>query len=341
MITPALKYWKKLYEASMDFKKTSCWEWMNDRDIFGVQDPVSGEIGYCVVLGSMGEVFALAVYRGTEGLLGITKIHAEMSEQEIEESMQMQNCLIASFEDRKDLQDKDREIIKKLDLKFRGRKQWPLYRSLIPGYVPWFLNKEEIVFLTVALQQASDVVLRLKKNPDLLTSPNAELYFVRLAEKKGKKTTWSDGFIKPESNIAREIPAYMVDELRLRRIKKAPFLRGLILEIDFFYAPYPVQEQKGQRPYFPYLCLLVDQKSGVVLKHSLAKHEELTEVFCENFLSMLEDSNMIPSSILVKRELAWEMLAPLTNLLDIEIKMVERLKMMDEVRGNMFAYLSQ
>ncbi len=342
MTTPTLTYWEKLYDAAVQFKKTSCWEWMGDRDIFGVQDPVSGKIGYCVVLGSMGEVFALAVYRGTEGLEGITKIHSGMVELELEESMQVQNCLIASFEDREDLQEKDREIIKKLGLKFRGRKEWPLFRSLMPGYVPWFLNKEEARFLTEALQQARAVALRVRDNPELLIPPNADQYFVRSSEKKGRKITWRDCFIKPQAQVidAGEKPAYIVDELRLKRIKKAASLRGTILEVDFFYAPYPVQERKGQRPYFPYLCLWVDRKSGLVLKHSLAKHEELTGIFCEKFLNVIEDLKVIPSSVMVRREEAWEMLSPLANALGFEINMVKRLKIMDEVRENMFTYFN-
>ncbi len=342
MTTPTITCWEKLYDAAVQFKKTSCWEWMGDRDIFGVQDPISGEIGYCVVLGSMGEVFALAVYRGTAGLEGITKIHTGMVELELEESMQVQNCLIASFEDREDIQEKDREIIKKLGLEFRGRKEWPLFRSLIPGYVPWFLNREEARFLTVALQQAHAVALRAKDNAELLTPPDADQYFVRLAEKKGRKITWSDCFIKPQVIDAPDFPvAYNMDELRLKRIKKAASLRGTILEVDFFYAPYPVQERKGQRPYFPYLCLWVDRKNGLVLQHSLTKHEELTAIFCGNFLSLIEDLKVIPSSVMVRREEALEMLSPLAHALGIEIKMVRRLKMMEEVRENMFAYFSQ
>lgn len=341
MTTSALTHWEKLYDAAVQFKKTSCWEWMDDRDIFGVQDPLSGEIGYCVVLGSMGEVFALAVYRGTEGLQGITRINMGMVELELEESMQVQNCLIASFEDREDLQEKDREIIKKLGLKFRGRKEWPLFRSLLPGYVPWFLNREEAGFMTVALQQAQAVALRVRDNPQLLTAPHDDQYFVRSAEKRGRKITWGDRFMKPQAIEASKFSFYNVDELRLKRIKKVASLQGTTLEVDFFYAPYPVQERKGQRPYFPYLCLWVDRENGLVLKHSLAKHEELPGTFCENFLSLIEDLNVIPSSVLVRREEALEMLSPLANALGIDIDMVKRLKIMDEVRENMFTYFSQ
>lgn len=341
MLNPPLASWEKLYAAAIEFKKTGCWEWMDDRHIFGVQNPVSGEIGYCVVLGSMGEVFALAVYRGTEGLEGITRIHTGMIELELEESIQVQNCLIASFEDRNDLQEQDREVIKKLGLKFRGRKEWPLFRSLQPGYVPWFINKEEGAFLIVALQQAREVVLRVKEKPNLLATPSEEHYFVRTAEKKGRKISWSDCYMKPHPIVQEEPLPYNVDELRLKRIKKAATRRDIVLEVDFFYAPYPVQEKKGQRPFFPYLCLWVDRNSGLVLKHSLAGHKELEPVFRDNFINLLEDIQAIPSALLVRQEQARKILEPLAGGLGIEISMLKRLKKMDEVRESMFDHFSR
>ena len=46
-------------------------------DIFGVGNPRIGEIGYCCVLGKMGEVFGLVAYLGTEELEGYLRIQSE------------------------------------------------------------------------------------------------------------------------------------------------------------------------------------------------------------------------------------------------------------------------
>ncbi len=43
---PTREEWSSLYQVAVDFKRSACWEWMYDDDIFGVVDPETGETAY-------------------------------------------------------------------------------------------------------------------------------------------------------------------------------------------------------------------------------------------------------------------------------------------------------
>ena len=75
----SLPVWKNLYDAALAFRDIEPWEWMSDTDVFGVQNPENGEIGYCCVLGELGEVLGLVntgPSRDADGLSSTIEIWA-------------------------------------------------------------------------------------------------------------------------------------------------------------------------------------------------------------------------------------------------------------------------
>src|SRR4030042_3549250 len=107
---PSLQEWNTLYRAALDFWQIQPWHWVDDTDLFGVKNPQDGEIGYCCVVGALGEFIGLVFYLGTEGLESYMKIRA--SESPEEDVLSTGKCLTASFGDRKSLQKRDLEVIK-------------------------------------------------------------------------------------------------------------------------------------------------------------------------------------------------------------------------------------
>ena len=330
--SPSMQEWKNLYHTAMEFKKIESWKWMLDSDIFGVQNPVSGEIGYCCILGNLGEVFALVVYLGTEGLEGYLKMQSEEIASGKTEGLYFLKCLMASFEDRKLLERSDLEIIKKLGLKFRGKNAWPLFRSYQPGYYPWYLTREEVTYLTLVLQQTIEIALRFKKDKKMLTPPEKNRYLVRVPVRKGKALEWKDEWLKP-SPLKKAEEGRPIDELRLKRIKKNASFKNRVWEVDFFYPPMVVKE--GERPFYPCLFLWIDHHTGLILNHYMARPSEYTSKFPEQFLSFIENIKFIPKVILVKKEEIFRILTPISSRLKIKLKLVKKLEVLEEVQTAM------
>ena len=333
---PSLQEWNTLYRAVLDFWQIKPWHWVDDTDLFGVKNPEDGEIGYCCVVGALGEFLGLVVYLGAEGLESYLKIQA--SETPEEDLLSTAKCLVASFEDRKFLQKADHEVIKRLGLKFRGAKSWPLFRSYEPGCYPWYLNQPQVRFLTHALQQAADVSLRIKINGDLLTNSGKVQYLVRIPEGSGPDFHWKDEWLSPVPLERAKDEAPVPDEIRLQRIKKRGFRQTGIWEVDFSQFPAPIQE--GGRPFFPLCLLIVDHDSGFVFESHLESKDRHGPEFHNHMLKVIEENALLPQEIWVKREEVFQLFEVLVSRLGLKMKQVKKLNQLEYAQKSMKSFLS-
>ncbi len=332
--SPSVSEWKKLYDAAIAFNDVGCWNWMYDSDIFGVQNALTSEIGYCCIMGMRKEHFALAVYLGTDGLAGYLKIQSGETSPDSPDALHVQKCLMASFEDRKYLHKKDLDVIKSLGLNFRGANSWPLFRSYLPGYHPWHLTSEEAKYLTTALCQAINVSLRFKANPKMFVSKNK--YLVRVQMKDGE---WGDILAEPPPLKKKELHPKPVGVKRLETINKVILQRQGIWETDFFYSPNAIQE-KNERPHYPLTILWVTRHSNFILDCQLTESNPLDEL-PERFLKLTEKIKCLPKEIRVKKEEIFKILQPITSYLGITLTKVKKLEELEEAQAEMFDFFGQ
>jgi hypothetical protein len=67
-----------------------------------------------------------------------------------------------------------------------------MFRSYRPSFFPWFLEAGEARFLSVALEQLSDVAPRFREDPSLLEPSGGESYLLRAPRRKGGTLLWED-----------------------------------------------------------------------------------------------------------------------------------------------------
>ncbi|MBI4523553.1 MAG: hypothetical protein HY695_07055 [Deltaproteobacteria bacterium] len=326
----SLPAWKNLYEAAIAFREVACWEWMSDSDVFGVQNPQSGEVGYCCVLGELGEVFGLAVYLGSEGLEQYRKIQSGKIHTGSPELAYTQRCLTAWFGDRRDLDQSDLKVIREVGLKFRGKDAWPQFRSVQPGYLPWYLTENEAKYLAVAVEQAREVSLCIAKDHNWLSAPGKNHYLVRVAVSREGGWRWESHWLKPAPVAKTKVRSCPLDEVRLQRIKNAGKAHHGIWEVDSFYMPTPVEAE--ERPYFPYSILCADYETGLILGTALAEVSDWETKFPPCILDCMEDHDLLPSVLWVRKEELRAFFEPLTSRLDIEVQLIRKLPAVDRAR---------
>jgi hypothetical protein len=332
---PTIEEWKELYRRATMFKELAPWLWMDDGDLFGVEDPESGEIGYCCVIGTLGEVLGLIVYRGDEGFSVYEGLLSGTIDPDDDDLHALQNCISVTFEDREMLDKKDLGIIKTLGLKFRGRQEWPMFRSHVPGFVPWPLTGKEARFMSLALRQAMGMAERLREDPDLLYAEEEDRYMVLYAENGGER--WREEWITT-SPYRKEKAAITLDDLRLARIKAASRKVDDSWEVDFFFASFVVAE--GERPFFPYVALYAAHKEGLVINFSMAPRAVSDREFQSSFLALLEKTKVLPKAIIVRKDTVMEFFQPFAERLGFTVKKAKNLTSLDRVKQSLMSYMN-
>ncbi len=313
---------------------------MSDGDLFGVQDPDSGEVGYCGVLGQLGEVFGLSVYRGAEGLHSYRRVFARDLGYDDTDLLVIMKCLMVEFEERSALNSTNRNLIKTLGMNFPGKHAWPQFRSFSPGYFPWFLDASETRFLAVVLEQAIEIGRRTKETPFLLT-PDRGRCLVRVPQKEGGQLVWTDQWLELPDWKPPSPQPIQPDEDRISRIHRANYPQKQIWELDFFYSPSPVQEGKDARPFFPYVCMVVDQESDFILAIEFESSGTTPQKFVPKLLDLIEEHKIVPQEIQFKQPETGVLLGPTAQRLNIRLVRVETLQGLDSVRKDFLKSLAR
>jgi hypothetical protein len=362
----SLSNWKDLYDAAVSFADIKCWEWMSDTDVFGVQNPEIGEIGYCCVLGEMGEVYGLVVYLVSLGLEQHHKIQSKRLHAGSPDFAYSQSCLTAWFGNRRDLDDTDRKIVKELGLKFRGSDASPQFRSMQPGYFPWYLSESEAKFLILCLEQARQVALDFKNNPDCLNAPAKNLYFVRIPSKMADDSVsdspasglspgrqqslfpvagetrvrqWETRWLSPAPLVKAGVKPFPLDELRLQRIKKSSQSYNGAWEVDAFFTTQPVAGD--DRPFFPYTLLCADHDSGFIWSTVLAEPSTWETEFPKSFLQGVEEHKLLPATLSFRKEQLRELFTPLATQLGIEVEITKKLPAVDRAKRELLKFIGK
>lgn len=327
--SPTLQEWKKLYDLMAQVKELAPWEWMEEDDIFGVQMPTTKELGFVSVMGMLGEHFAVAVYQGAKGLGGFWNMHSQGSDLSPEFVLQVPQ-LQASFEDRELIDKADREVMKQLGLKFRGANAWPQFRSYRPGCFPWHIEKEEAEMLTCALEQLLDIAPRFKKDPGIFTPTDNEHEYLVRVNKNGK---WDDSVqrITFRQEVTLDL---MMNEEALEHLRK--MMPGkLTLEIDLYMMEEPVQEKRGERPFFPFMLMLADHDSGMILGFDMLTPLPSMEAMWSEIPAIVVEKlaeGFPPKEVLVKDEMLHLLLQPVAEEAGFRLKKEPRLKMIEYAR---------
>ncbi|NLC47496.1 MAG: hypothetical protein GX766_10210 [Firmicutes bacterium] len=329
MKKPTLEQWEQLYNAASEFKQSECWRWMYDDDNFAVVDPDTGEMAYCSIIGNAGQLVGVLAYTGQQGLLNLTELLLGVNDEDFHYE---QKCLAFTYGDRDELEKEDREIIKALGLKFRGRGEWPQFRDYSPGMYPWFLDAESCSFLTHVIRQALDIAYRCRESKEILTDyPYTPKLLFRVPVKTSSGLKWKDTY--REVRIQKgHLSLALRNEVLARKLKNCKH-SAVGWEVETFYCPVPIAEKRGDRPHFSQICLVVENESGFILGYENFQDLETGGYQClERIIEMIQEGGSKPAQILVRKEETYHLLKEFCRQVDIPLNQVSEFRFLNEVK---------
>lgn len=338
-LTPSLEEWRALYAAAQKIKEIEPWEMMYEDELFAVQNPETGEIGYVSIMGAGGEHFSVSAYLGTQGIHGFFSIQDMAMDGDFSPEIALSvPQLQASFEDRAILEDQDRAVIKQLGLKFRGANNWPMFRSYRPGYAPWLLEPEEARFLTHILEQTLEVAVRweaLEEGEGLIPLDDGQIV-VRVPHRQPDGSLqWQDQPHTIPELVGQRIQLKM-DPAAFKALAQLPVVKQK-LEIDLFLSPAGVRE-KGQRPYFPFILLVVEPKNGYVLGMEMLRPDpSLLDMYGQvpfYIVKQLLQFGRRPQEIAIQSPILAQLLPSIMDQLGIRLKEVDQLRATEQVQNS-------
>lgn len=339
---PTPEEWLRLFKAAEVFKAARPWDWMVEEQLFAVENPETGDMGFCSITGELGEHLALIVYLGVEALgKYLTAVrgmkYADSYLDEREHSMMLLEApqLQASFESREMVSDLDWQILKTAKVRIRGREAWPVFRAFAPTRVPWYVNGPQTRFLTVLLEQAALVAEAQRENslsiPSLSVANLPATLPLLLRSRVGDDWASAQHVFTPEYPIPF-VGGSMSDDA-LRAIRRNLPLKSLDMQVHLTMMSMPVA-QGPLPPYFPYVLFVVDAGQGLVAGAELIlAHPTLADLWPQvlpMLLSVFERMEMRPKRLQIVSERLFSLLAAPLGQLGIELARVEQMPELEE-----------
>jgi hypothetical protein len=310
---------------------------MDDCDVFGVRSKHSKETLYGCVMGSAGQTFGLAIYRGAEGLGMYLALENGAVSPEDNTIHMRQNSLLAELTNKRYLEDFDLEIVKKLGLRPKGKNSWPLFRSMIPDHAPWPISESEALAILDVFEALVLYSKKVEEDPSFDFSHGEN----KIAVFKKTGSVWKPLFksittlIKEPLESLIQSPAPL-NEVLLQKLRSQDLRVGSVWEAAVFYLPSLIFD--ADRPYYPKACALVEEKTGYCIGVEIIRPEIDPPSKLRNLaLERMAHFGYKPSAFRIQSPELLVGLETLKDALKIDIEM-DQLESMPELVDALYKY---
>ena len=218
-------------------------------------------------------------------------------------------------------------------------KLCPLFRSLIPGYVPWFIDEAKARQMLDNLRKATLFAHLLRGHPKLFEGRGAtEIPFFPAPVPETlqpEALAWHSFTLSP---VASDPPLDPQSFKDLPTWLRLPQPSESVWELDAFYSSARIM--RPPRPYWARTGLITDAHSGLPMGiRSVEIHHTLTDAAGASLAWAMNGHRLRPATLRVKSDVFLRTLAPLADALGIVVTRVDHLPMIERAREDLNEFL--
>ena len=321
--------WHALFQAAEAVHRIQPWKVLVDGDLFAMHHPDSNDVSLGSVLGHGQKVSGVQLYRMPEGIRFWNDTFKTGKPNYSQ--LQLHNHMLdAEFQAKGRLDPEDHRVRDQLGLPKLPNKgrPYPIFRSMRPEAMPWFLEEDEARLLTLALrlsllqakyfteQGGGEKVDYPKDESGIMKIPTYRLKAGgdAMAIEDWERSEEAMPQAPPEEEAATSIP----EEGLIARFEGLPTSEAT-WQIASLNMPMPGLSEGRMR--YPRVVLSVDSQSGGIVGYLMDKPtQDAGEHYRRAFAEATEKAKALPKALHVNGPVGKNVFSELAETLNIELK---------------------
>jgi hypothetical protein len=329
---PSFQAMERLYGLASDLYGLRPWRVLDEDNLIVIRD----ELCYCSIMGALGEVLSMHAYIGTDGLRQFRKMEAE----EIAdpgEFFASTHCVYVEFVPKAELLRQDRELLAAMGHPQGRGLASPIFRTMRPGFLPWFVTDEEARTLAECIRAVIVVCAAVASQEKVKFWELADTYPM-VTRVEGTEPRYHvemfHSILPPEPPVA---PARLAEETLLAIRGQDYAVRG-VMELDLTYSGASIGK-RGERNACASIAIAVDAESGMVLAPEVTDSSvPAGDTLAKVFFKAIQPSRTMPKEVRVRKQKFKDSLAPLMESLGVTVRVASRLPASDEARSHLLDF---
>lgn len=307
---PQTNQYEQLLRETSAIVALQPWTPIRESDVFAIEHPETHLLYFASILGQNGLNYGFYLAKGYEAYLNLQEWLSQKEEKMKTNQLALYMMQLAGY---REMTDSDWQLLRKAGVMTATTKGYPRFKDYTPEYLPWQISDDDASLLCRLLPQVRQVIIKAEKDRSLLDSPKGCL-IRRLVQ-----GIWQDDYqaIMPKE---RQLLSYLRPE-NPQAIQSLPRKEDLAFECSLFLSTKPILLKAGERPFYPWIFLIIDAKTGQLIDYQLTTKAEHFAAISTNMVSVLQKAGCKPREIKTGSEIAQTILSGICQELDIPVSL--------------------